>query len=696
MRRVTIGLFAVCLLVGFLILPFALAQTQIPSTGGIRNVTTLPATCTPASQPNLVFLTTGVVGPYACLTDNVWTFVGLSGSNLSASSAGAITNLTINTTSLGLTTTNTLVYSCWSGTTTSRTPVAVTSVSALSLTSITLNFSSTANVSCAVNSTGSAGPIGPQGATGATGPQGDTGATGATGPAGPTGATGSQGPAGATGSTGNTGPAGPTGATGTQGPQGDTGPAGATGPAGPTGATGSQGIQGETGSVGPAGATGPAGPTGATGTQGPAGATGATGATGNTGATGATGPQGPSGPSGAGGSAFTGSTAVAPSHSATPTFSLADVSVKSPTRFEPGALSANVTSVTFSNKTAGAKFSIAWLQNGTGGFTVSYGASATNTCSVSPTASVTTIQQFEVAADGTTVIGTGCVTMGETWHGISAPEGTAPAGEAGVDLFYADTTDHRWKMNNNNGGAEFVVGTGTANTWADGIKQTFNPNGTNAGVNVGSHTAAPSSLANGDVWYDSTAGKFNCREAGATVNCIAPAASTTVVGIAEAATAAETTVGTDAARYVSPDALAGSTIFGVKVVEIEVFAPGVAATTGDGKAYFRIPAALNGMNLISVEANVYTAGTTGTINLDIARCVAAATGNICSSTVADVLSTNLTIDSAENSTGSAAAAAVIDTANDDVATGQIYRIDIDAIHTTPSQGMLLVLSFQLP
>ena len=102
------------------------------------------------------------------------------------------------------------------------------------------------------------------------------------------------------------------------------------------------------------------------------------------------------------------------------------------------------------------------------------------------------------------------------------------------------------------------------------------------------------------------------------------------------------------------------------------------------------------MNLVSVKANVYTAGTTGTINLDIARCVAATTGNVCSSTVADVLTTNLTIDSGENDSADAAAAVAINTSNDDVATGQIYRFDIDAIHTTPSQGMILELTFQLP
>jgi hypothetical protein len=66
-----------------------------------------------------------------------------------------------------------------------------------------------------------------------------------------------------------------------------------------------------------------------------------------------------------------------------------------------------------------------------------------------------------------------------------------------------------------NGGTIELVG--AALTYEDGRKQTFNPNGTNAGVNVGSHTADPSSLANGDLWYNSTANQLKMRSNGSTV-----------------------------------------------------------------------------------------------------------------------------------------------------------------------------------
>ncbi len=141
-------------------------------------------------------------------------------------------------------------------------------------------------------------------------------------------------------------------------------------------------------------------------------------------------------------SVFTGSTATAPAFSATPTFSLADVSVKSPVRVEPGALTGNVTSVTFTNKSAGAKFSIAWLQDGTGGRTVTYGASVAGTaaCAVNPTLSITTTQFFEVGQDGTTVNGTGC--RDNSSDIARGPEEAAPGTPTTGQVSWFDSTNH--------------------------------------------------------------------------------------------------------------------------------------------------------------------------------------------------------------------------------------------------------------
>jgi hypothetical protein len=162
-------------------------------------------------------------------------------------------------------------------------------------------------------------------------------------------------------------------------------------------------------------------------------------------------------------------------------------------------------------------------------------------------------------------------------------------------------------------------------------------------------------------------------------------ASLTVSGIVELATAAETDAGTDATRAVTPDGLAGSN-FGIKYFAVPIFGTTSNASTGDGKQFFHVPPALNGMNLVYVHAAVYTAGTTGTMDVQIRNVTDAV----------DMLSTKLKIDSTEVGTDTAATPPVIDTTKDDVATNDRIAIDVDAVHTTPAQGLVVTLGFQLP
>lgn len=168
---------------------------------------------------------------------------------------------------------------------------------------------------------------------------------------------------------------------------------------------------------------------------------------------------------------------------------------------------------------------------------------------------------------------------------------------------------------------------------------------------------------------------------------IKQAATQSATGVVELATAAEVTTGTDADRAVSPDTLAGSD-YGKRIVGIQVVASNSNTTTGDGQAFFRVPSVMNGWNLVAVAAHVYTAGTTNTTDIQIRRTRAGAN--------ADMLSTKITIDSTEVDTSSAAAAAVINASNDDVNTGDKISIDVDAVHTTPAQGLFVELQFQLP
>lgn len=122
------------------------------------------------------------------------------------------------------------------------------------------------------------------------------------------------------------------------------------------------------------------------------------------------------------------------------------------------------------------------------------------------------------------------------------------------------------------------------------------------------------------------------------------------------------------------------------VVGIQVLDSGTATAVGDGKAFFRVPAELNGMNLTGVAATVYTAGTTNTTDIQIRN----KTDSV------DMLSTKLTIDSGETDTSTAATAAVIDATKDDVVTGDVLAIDVDAVSTTAAQGLYIELRFELP
>lgn len=49
-------------------------------------------------------------------------------------------------------------------------------------------------------------------------------------------------------------------------------------------------------------------------------------------------------------------------------------------------------------------------------------------------------------------------------------------------------------------------------SFADGVKQTFNPDGTNSGINVGSQAGNPSASAVGDIWLNSTTNRLMAKE----------------------------------------------------------------------------------------------------------------------------------------------------------------------------------------
>jgi hypothetical protein len=152
-----------------------------------------------------------------------------------------------------------------------------------------------------------------------------------------------------------------------------------------------------------------------------------------------------------------------------------------------------------------------------------------------------------------------------------------------------------------------------------------------------------------------------------------------------AAVAAELNTGTDATKAVTPDALAGSNFGKANYVLLVSDPNGAAITTGDGKAYFTCPAVINGMNLVQVEMGLTTVSSSGIPTVQIHNVTQAV----------DMLTTKLTVDANELHSSTAANAAVIDAANDDVATGDLLRIDND-VAGTGAKGQTVILTFQLP
>lgn len=124
---------------------------------------------------------------------------------------------------------------------------------------------------------------------------------------------------------------------------------------------------------------------------------------------------------------------------------------------------------------------------------------------------------------------------------------------------------------------------------------------------------------------------------------------------------------------------------GTKNVVIKVIPDTAILITGDGKAHFTVPIELNGMNLVSVGAHIYTVSSSGTPTFQVHNLT----------DTVDMLSTVITIDATEKDSATAVTPPVIDAANDDVATGDELRFDCD-VAGTGSKGMEIRLGFRAP
>ncbi|MBA7639289.1 hypothetical protein ES703_46947 [subsurface metagenome] len=102
----------------------------------------------------------------------------------------------------------------------------------------------------------------------------------------------------------------------------------------------------------------------------------------------------------------------------------------------------------------------------------------------------------------------------------------------------------------------------------------------------------------------------------------------------------------------------------------------------DGVMYFTIPIELNGMDLKTVGAHVYTASSGNAVDVDIYNFT---DGNT-------MMTTRITIDNGETDSCTAAVAAVIDPNEDDVVTCDVIRIDIKD-KGTDATGLEVRLAF---
>jgi len=130
-------------------------------------------------------------------------------------------------------------------------------------------------------------------------------------------------------------------------------------------------------------------------------------------------------------------------------------------------------------------------QDSSGGHTFSWPANSVGGCPIGLAANQVTTQEFvydgaNATAVGPCVIGNGpAISSGPilaTYY--ACLEGTAPSGISNEDIFFCNSSLHRWGMINNNGTADVVVGAATSDTFTNktfdtaGAGNVFKINGT--------------------------------------------------------------------------------------------------------------------------------------------------------------------------------------------------------------------------
>jgi hypothetical protein len=123
-----------------------------------------------------------------------------------------------------------------------------------------------------------------------------------------------------------------------------------------------------------------------------------------------------------------------------------------------------------------------------------------------------------------------------------------------------------------------------------------------------------------------------------------------------------------------------------RCVSIEIFDSDTDVATGNGKVGWAVPVDLNGYNLVGILAAITdtSKGVTGSTNVQIRRRRAGSD--------VDMLSTVVSIGDEYYANDG-----VINTSNDDLATGDVLFVDVDSVHSgTAPKGLSVTLTFAKP
>ena len=121
-----------------------------------------------------------------------------------------------------------------------------------------------------------------------------------------------------------------------------------------------------------------------------------------------------------------------------------------------------------------------------------------------------------------------------------------------------------------------------------------------------------------------------------------------------------------------------------RTLVIKCVADTVAPATGNGITHITIPSTLDGKNLYSAQAHVYTVGTGSLTTVQLHNLTDGQ----------DMLSTAITIDASEKDSSTAATPSVTGTYNG-VSTADVIRIDVDVVATN-TLGLEVRMVFTAP